>query len=478
VTLTAGDRRWQLQVGNKTAPGDQVFLRVVGVDGAFVTDVEWLKLVPHSADEWRSTALVAADASTCDTIVLTNGAKIIELRRDATNQFWRMIRPLTARADNDRITDALQNLQVAQVTKFVTDDPKADLVAFGLQPADLDLWLERGTNLISALHTGNAVTNDASQAYARRERWAVVFTTPGGPLAPWHGTVNNFRDPHLLELASPAKEIEVQGPHGFILRRQGTNNWQVAGEKFPVDADSVNLYLKTLAGLRIAEFVKDVVTTPDLAAYGLTNPVHQITLSTTADDSNAVIARLAFAVQTNGIFVHRADEDFIYAIKPDDYNILFGEASLYDAGWQFRDRRIWHFDEKDVAQITLHQNGKTRQLVHNGPNKWSLAAGSQGIINPPALEETTHRLGDLTAPGWIARDVTDPVAFGLSPDNLVITVELKNGEKYSVEFGTELPKANTALAAVTLDGERWAFVFPPVLYQFITYYLTIPANAP
>ena len=47
-------------------------------------------------------------------------------------------------------------------------------------------------------------------------------------------------------------------------------------------------------------------------------------------------------------------------------------------------------------------------------------------------------------------------------------VELKNGEKFSVAFGTELPSANTALAAVTLDGERWAFVFPPVLYQFVT----------
>ena len=25
--------------------------------------------------------------------------------------------------------------------------------------------------------------------------------------------------------------------------------------------------------------------------------------------------------------------------------------------------------------------------------------------------------------------------------------------------------AETALAVVTLDGERWAFVFPPALYQ-------------
>ena len=131
----------------------------------------------------------------CDSIVLTNGAKIIELRRDATNRLWRMTRPLQARADSDRITDALQQLQTAQVAQFVTDDAKADLTAFGLQPADLDLWLNRGTNFISAIHTGKSPTNDAAQIYAKREGWNAVFTTAREPLSPWHGTVNDFRDP-------------------------------------------------------------------------------------------------------------------------------------------------------------------------------------------------------------------------------------------------------------------------------------------
>jgi hypothetical protein len=31
---------------------------------------------------------------------------------------------------------------------------------------------------------------------------------------------------------------------------------------------------------------------------------------------------------------------------------------------------------------------------------------------------------------------------------------------------------------VTLDGERWAFVFPPIPYTLVLSYLTIPANVP
>ena len=475
LVIEAGDQRWQLLVGNKTAPGDQVFLRVVGVVGAFVADADWLKFLPHSANDWRSSALVAASENNFDSIILTNGAKIIELHRDATNHLWRMTRPLQARADTEHITDALQRLRTGRVTQFVTDDAKADLTSFGLQPADFDLWLGQDTNF-AAIHGGKNLPDDPTQIYVKREGWNAIVAAAKEPLSPWYGAVNDFRDSHLLELTAPVAEIEVRGPDNFILQRQDSNDWKIAGEKFTADTGVVQTFLKTLAGLHVAAFVKDVVTAPDWQAYGLATPQRQIILRSAAGDTNAIIAQLFFGTnQDNEVFVRRADEDFIYAITADDFNNVKG---LYGDDWEFRDQRIWNFSETNVAQITLRQNGKTRQLIRNGVNQWSFAAGSQGIVTPPALEETAHRLGALNATYWIGRNVTDPEQFGLSTNNLQITVGLKNGEKLSVDFGTELPRAQTALAAVTLDGERWAFVFPPVLYQFVLSYLTIPANVP
>jgi hypothetical protein len=469
LVIETGGQRRQLLVGNKTPPGDQVFLRVVGVDGAFVADADWLEFITNSANDWRDTALVNVNNSGLDWIVLTNGTKAIELRRDATNHLWRMIRPFPARADAERLTDALQHLQITRVTQFITDDPKADLAAFGLQPADLDLWLGHGTNFISAIHVGKSPTNDPTQVFARRERWNAIVMTAKEPLSPWRGSVNDFRDSHLLELTAPVAEIEVQDQANFTLQRQSSNEWRIVGEKFPVDAENAQLFIKTLAGLRVAEFVKDVVTTPDLPAYGLAMPTRQITLRSAAGDTNSVIVQLSFGTnQNNEVFVRRADEDFVYAVTAEDFN------RLPEAAWEFRERRIWNFTEGDVAQITIHQNGKTRQMVRNGPNKWSLAAGSQGIINPPAIEETAHRLGELTAYAWFARNLTEPEKSGFNTNNLQIVVELKNGAKHAVDFSAELSASQTALAAVTLEGERWAFIFPPVLYQFVLNYLTIP----
>jgi hypothetical protein len=472
LVIEAGDQRWQLKVGNRTAPGDQVFLRIVGTDVVYVVDANWLKYLPRSADDWRTTALVDFGNSAPDWIILTNGTKVIELRRNATNHLWQMARPLVARADSSGIAEALQRLQTAQVTQFVTDNPKADLTAFDLQPAELDLWAGHGTNFVTAIHTGKSPTNDASLVYARREGWNTIVTTAKDPLSPWFGTVNDFRDPYLLELSAPVAEIEVRGTNHFTLQRQGTNRWRVVGENFPVDTGSVQQFLKFLARLRVAEFVKDVVTTPDLPAYGLATPSRQITLFSAVDDTNAVIAQLLFGTaQTNEVFVRRADEDPVYAVSLEDFN------QLPEAGWELRERQIWNFSEADVAQITIHQNGKTRQLMHHGLNQWSLAPGSQGIIIPAAIEETAHQFGSLAAVAWLARNPTEPQTFGLKPGNPSITLGLKNGEKRTVDFG--LSGTQTALAAVTLDGgEQWVFVFPPALYQFVLSYLSIPENVP
>jgi hypothetical protein len=474
--IAAGDQSWQLNLGKMTAPGDQVYLQVTGVDGAFVADAGWLKFLPRSADEWRDTALVHAGQSDFDWIVLTNNAKgiAIELRRDPTNHLWHMIRPLPARADADRITGALQRLASASVTRFITDDPKADLAAFGLQPADLDLWLGSGTNLVAAIHVGNSPTNDPTQVYAKREGWNTVLTTAGESLAPWRGAPNDFRDSRLFELTAPVAEIEVRGQNNFILRQQGTNDWKIVGEKYAADADTVQLFIKTLASLRIAEFVKTVVTAPDLSAYGLAAPQREIILRSKAGDTNAVIAQLSFgAAQTNEVFVRCGGEDFIYAVTTRDFN------RLPEADWEFRDLRIWDFKTADVAQIMIHQDGKTLQIAHNGTGKWSLAAG-QAIIEDKYIEQTVQMFHDLAAVGWVARNLTEPEKYGFGTNNLQITFELKNGEKDTVDFGVGvvLPQGQSALAAVTLDGERWAFLFPPALYQLVLSYLTIPANVP
>jgi len=472
VVVTAGDRQWQFQVGSRTAPGDQVFVRVVGANGAWVADAAWLSLLPRAAADWRDTALVPA-AGDFDWIVITNGTKVIELRRDATNHLWRMIQPLVnARVNGPRLATALQQLQSARVGKFVTDDPKADLTAFGLQPAELDVCLGLGTNFTAILHAGKKSPDAPGQIYVRRDHWSTILTATQSDLAPWYGMVNDFRDTHLLEFTAPVTEIEVSGESHFTLQ-QGANGWRVVGEKFAVDTETVQDFLHLLASLRITEFVKDNNTAADLQGFGLAPPSRQIILRTPAGDTNRILTQLQFgATVTNRVFAKCAEESFVYALAATNLD------RLPENGWEFRTRRLWNFSETNVAQVTLRQGGQTRQLLRTGTNAWSFAAGSQGIIDPRAVEETVHRLGELTAAGWVGRNFAAPEKLGFDTNNLQIVIELKTGEKDAVDFGGAVPNRKTVFATATLDGERWTFIFPEILAPLVAAYLTLPSNTP
>jgi hypothetical protein len=475
LDLVAADRTWHLRVGNPTATGDGVYVRVVGATGAYITDTAWLQFLPHDANDWRDSQLVDVPDA-LDWLVVTNGTQTIELRRDATNRLWRLVLPLSARANNLRIATALGELRTAKVSRFVSDDPKADLAAYGLEPAALDVWLGNGTNLLTAIHGSKEDSGKAGEIFARREGWNSVVTTPKESLAPWRGTVNDFRDTNLLSgpLAGIA-EIEMRGLANFTLQYR-SNAWVVAGEKFPLDANNVATLVKALAGLRIADFVQDAVTPFVLQTYGLTNPVQQITLRAAVNDTNRVIAQLLFGASNtnNQIYVKRGDEDFIYALS------LAGLDRLTLPGDYYRTLPVWNFSETNVAQVTLRQNGKVRQLIRNGPDNWSLAEGSQGIIEGHTIEETIHQLGDLRAEAWVGRKFSD-ADVGLTTNSLAVTVELKSGEKYAVDFGKPVQVSKddrTALAVVTLDGERWAFLFPRMILPFVAEYLTIPEETP
>ena len=473
VDLAAGEEHWRFLVGNKTAPGDQVFIRIVGMDGAFVTDSAWLQFLPATVENWRDTSLVGA-VENCDWLVITNGVRVIELRRNATNQLWRMVQPLVARADSARIGAALQQLAAAQTTRFITDDPKVDLTAFGLDPATTDLWLGHGTNLISGVHAGKISADDTNQIYVRRDSLTSVALATKDALAAWTGEVNDFRDPHLLELNAPISEIEVRGAEtNFSLVFNGTNGWQVAGEKFSADSESVLNFAKLLLNWRASEFVRDVPSRTDLEQYGLARPSQQIVFRGQAGGTNTVVAQILFGhAETNRIFVKRADEDFIYALALKDFN------RLPENGWEFRRHRLWNFSETSVASVTLRQGSQTRTLLRTGTNSWSLAPGSQGLINPLAIEETVHRLGALDADGWVARNFSAPESFGFSTNNLQMTLELKSAEKFVLDFGSAVPQQEKVFAATTLEGERWAFVFPAALTQLVAAYLTLPQNSP
>jgi hypothetical protein len=481
LILQHGEDQTFIHLGYKTGPGDQLFVQIVGIGEVFVVDSTLLKLVPTDAASWRDTSLVNLNQFKFDRLVVTNAGKApLELQRNPTNRLWRLILPgWEPRADSDKVEAALQRLQGLPIDRFVTDDSKADLDAYGLQTPDISLVFAKGTNTLMLLEFGKSPTNDTKQVYARRGDLASVVTVEADPLVSWRSP-SDFRDRHLVTLTAPVDVIEVTGADHFSLLRVSTNSWRVKpaqGTGFDADPTLAEAFLTNLCNLQVAEFVKDVVTDPDLPARGLAKPFREISLQMVANHpvlgpTNVVMAQLDFGTnQDDEVFVRRADESALYTVKLSDYD------RLPSASWQLRDRRIWDFGAADIVRLIIQQNTNSRSLLHRGTNSWSLEAPAQGMVNVLAVEEIAHRLGELSAWAWVERGIRNPAACGFSAQDYKLTVELKDGTKRTVEIGG--PAASGfPFATTVLDGESWVFEFPPELYQLLQLYLPAVGTSP
>jgi hypothetical protein len=476
IIIEQPDYTARLRVGAKTAPGDQVFLQVIGMEGVFVVAADFLKYLPLAPDDWRDTALINLTGLAFDTLAVTNGTKILEMRRDGTNKLWRMVYPLHARASNTKAEQSLEMLRSVRVRQFVHGDAKADLESLGLQPPELEVALGLGTNPVARLQFGKTLTNDTRLVYARRVGLNAILAVPKDPLAPWYAPINDFRDPFLITLPAPAAVIEVRAQDHFSLVQQTNETWRVLPQDLPADADLVKELVAALGGLQIVEFTKDVVIPPDLPAYGLAPPAQQYILRSSPTNSpagptNAIIAEVDFGTnQADKVFARRADESFVYAVKFADFQ------RLPSASWEMRERRIWSYSTNDVARVIIHQQGRVRQFVRNGPYDWSITPPSQGAIkNVLAVEETVRGLCELTAVAWVACGDQDRSRYGFTDDGQRVTLEMKNGTSVSVEFSGR-PSPNSPYAAVTLDGRLWIFQFPTWLYDYVQRYLAVPPS--
>lgn len=457
--------------GHRTSPGDQVFVRVPGIEGVAIVDADVLNYFPQTANSWRDTTLADFTSGTFDRITLTNTLKSRSfiLQRDSTNKLWAMTFPLKTRADSEKVEGAVQKLEKLRVQQFISDDPKADLESFGLQPPALTVTLGQGTNTLVALDFGKELTNSSGLIYARREDQTAVVALPTNALAQWNGSYEVFRDRHLVTLMGPIETITVQGQDSFSLQWQTNNTWHVTPQDFPADQILATHVARSLSELQVMDFEKDSVPDPLLPQYGLASPARKYVLTWTASPTATnPPTELDFGTNNNNqVFARRIGEDAVYGISPTDFEIL------PSASWQLRDRTIWNFEVNDVARITIQQNGKTREITHGGTNGWSLAPGSNGSINVSAIEDTARELGHLTAFSWVGHGAGKLAGFGIAAGGHQITLELKSGEKLNVQFGGPT-RLGAPYASVTLNGEPWIFEFPPDVYPSVQFCLTIP----
>src|SRR5208283_4426820 len=140
----------------------------------------------------------------------------------------------------------------------------------------------------------------------------------------------------------------------------------------------------------------------------------------------------------------------VYAVKLADYRRLPG------ASYQMRRRRVWSYSDQNILRVRIRDKDQVRELVHTGEEAkdWTIAPGSQGVIEPLAVGETVRLLGQLTATNWVARGTPQLARYGFTSPGRELSLEMKNGDKATLQIS--YPVSNQAIyGAVALDEDLW-----------------------
>ncbi|MBI4663490.1 MAG: DUF4340 domain-containing protein [Verrucomicrobia bacterium] len=472
ITVGSGTNRISFEIGAKTFLGDQVYLQLAGDSRIFVTEGRILDYLPSSTNAWRNPLLIHDDRLMIDRIAVTNETSFFVLVRDATNQSWRLDVPLAARADANTVDYLVQQLRGARVSGFITDDPAADLEAYGLQGPKVQLTLARGTNPVFQAQFGLSPTNNPDLVYARRLSHTNVVLLPKDLVDLLRKSHEFFRDRNLVSFAESAVgrvEILSKG-EVCALQRQTNGAWQIV-EPFKADADfeTVRELFANLARLEILDFERDIVT--DFTQFGLAPPVRRYLLTAPLTNApgatNLTLAKVDFGTnRVDKVFVRRADE-------PSVYTVSLGDAlRLPQSAFEFRDRRIWNFAASNVVSLTVVQRGRTRKLERNAQRKWHTE-----IVEHEAVEETLQRLGHLRAVSWRGKGDDQIWLKQFSEVDYQIALDVRDKgtlRTHTVRFGQAFRDGHR-YAMVQLEEGQWViFLFPGPLFQDVARVLSIP----
>ena len=480
VISQGGDER-TLMLGSFTAPGDQIYAKVLGSGGMDIVGKDILQYIPQQSVDWRDTLFLSLPGrGVFDRITVTNGTRTFTIRSDRTNSSWHILPH--DRVNIEKLADLFTRLRTLRVERFVSDKTNADLESYGLQPPQLELDFDQDTNHLLTLQIGKSPTNEPGMVYARRDDQNTVVLVSSAAVEGW-AEKNELRDRTLANMYTwLPDEIAVTGRANFTVRRITNDTWRVSSPyDLPADTNLVKQFLLKVARLSVYPTngpiaVKDIVPPSEWTNYGLAKPVWKYLLRSnvtngTAGITNAVMAELDFGATTNNdaLFVRRPEEPSVYAVSLAEFQ------QLPTSGIQLHERRIWNFTENQVSRIIIRQGGNPMEVVHRAQYDWAVAPGSQGVINPLAVEVGATELGLLAAEDFVERGAEKKADYGFTEKSLRISVLVgKAGETkmYSVEFGGWSPRG-LRYGMVELDGQKWIFEFPAVVYDRLMSYFNL-----
>jgi hypothetical protein len=484
----------ELAFGNDSAVEGKTYLQMGGSGGAvFVVGDALKKLLEKDVNAWRDHRLTDLAATDVTKMTIKNAAGEIELQR--AGDHWKIVKPLDARADDQKVNDLVAQVTNLQIQSFVADD-KANAAAYGLAdprgvvtlytPSDA-----KGTELMigasptvpaeapkpSAAGSPPPPPKEADTVYARLPARQSIYTVPKSIEDILKLKPNELRDRSFVRLnPDMVDRIKITPAAGapFTLGRKD-KVWSVLAPASgqAIDAAKPAELMQKLGSTMVTDFVAD--SAADLAKYGLDHPVLQVTFSSFASENTAetnagekTIAAVSFG-RTEGanVYARVEEEPFIVSVPRTVLDDIPAEPLL----WQ--PLNIFQAEPEKVG--VLEEKAKDRPelaFTRSGKGDWTLTKGS-GPVDQAKVQSVVNTLSRLHAVRWVGAVKPE---YGLDAAATGLSFELTGDPKTrrTLFLGVVTPDQ---MGYARVDGKEGAFLVSRPDYDTLLQAL-VPGPAP
>lgn len=421
VGFTVANETHQLIVGGDDPRGEGLYVTLDQGDTAWICGRDLLDALQYDADHFRNKDLFRhfrpRDARHVE---LTNtDTHVVAERSEHEGQLlgWRLVDPVHAYARSAAIDGLLQFATHARATRFLAEEPGADLPAATRElrieraPAERGATGEDADRSPLRLRIVGACPDHADELQAIVNDGPVVCIL-ASDVEPLDATLDQLREMRLV--STPDDRVEsitlTQGEESFTLSRH-EGDWQIgAGEDAqPADDGAVGELMRALRAEEAQELVP--LTDALVAQHGLTTPSGIVTITRTDDAAPEIVA--FGASDALGVWVRRGDEEQVARFD------LAARDLIARPSIAFRLRRLVERDADDATEIHITR-GTVEEVAAHGTDGWHLSAPSALVADDASVRDVTRAVAGLEAVRFEAASAAP--AHGLAHPRTSVTV--------------------------------------------------------
>src|SRR5437867_1578731 len=469
LKLQGADAPPGILFGNNAALEGKTYVRLENSKDVFLAAQSIKNQISKKPEEFRDRKLTDTVATQVIRLSLKTAAGEMELQKQADH--WQIVKPLRARADDQKVNDLIAQITTSRIAQFVADDA-GDLHPYGLtEPRATVTIFTADDKQGQILQIGGVPEKEKDQIYVRFAPRKFVYTLPNKIETILSTRPNDLRDRHLVRFDQNQLDritIDVPGKTKTVLSRKD-QNWTIVNRNNRLaNAAEARRLIDLLAGEQVTNFVADVAS--DLPKYGLDKPQLTVTLSSFASENTAEtnagehpLATIAFGkIDGENIFARVGEEPFVVAVHRSTLDNIFADPL------QWQELAVFKFKPEQIHRLSLFTDHE-QSLIRGANNQWQWVTGS-GPINTVNVQSLVNTLASLHGVRWVVNippatfDKPQLVAtFTTSPDDKAqhkLTIGGPSADGTSMGR-TDEHEGAFAISNPDLSALRGALVQPP-----------------